>query len=235
MLKRLSILILCLMLAACAQLPTSERLEAVRAEREQEIALELADKGYLYGAPVFIRGFKEESVIELWIQKPNQEVFSLYRTYPICTFSGDLGPKIAEGDKQAPEGFYRVGKSQMNPWSREHLSFNLGFPNAYDKKMGHTGSDLMIHGGCASIGCYAMTDEIMEEIYLLVEAALREGQSTVPVHLFPFRMTARNMAYYHNHEWMPFWENLKIGYDIFEISHVPPHVSIGNWEYAFRK
>lgn len=235
MLKNLLILLLCFLVTACAQLPTSERLENVRAEREQEIALTLAGHGYVYGAPVFVRGFKDEGVIELWIQRPEQKTFALYKSYPICMFSGDLGPKLAEGDEQAPEGFYRVGKGQMNPWSREHLSFNLGFPNEYDESLGRTGSNLMIHGGCASVGCYAMTDEAMEEIYLLVEAALREGQKTVPVHLFPFRLNARNMAYYQNHEWMPFWENLKQGYDIFELSHIPPNVDVRKWEYAFRK
>ena len=127
--------------------------------------------------------------------------FAPFETYPICAWSGELGPKLAEGDRQAPEGFYAVGLKQLNPNSNYHRAFNLGFPNAYDRALGRTGSFLMVHGDCVSIGCYAMTDQGIDEIYRIVEAALHQGQREVPVHAFPFRMTEKAMAEKAGHRW----------------------------------
>ena len=106
--------------------------------------------------------------------------FERFATYPICRWSGRLGPKFREGDRQAPEGFYTVDAEQLNPNSRMHRSFNLGFPNAYDQAHGRTGSFLMVHGGCASIGCYAVTDPAVDEIWRMVTAALEQGQARFP-------------------------------------------------------
>lgn len=185
------------------------------------------------GSPVFIRIFKEESILELWTLPEDSEKFELYKSYPVCKWSGDLGPKLKEGDRQSPEGFYTVGKSQLKPDSRFHRAFNIGFPNQFDKANGRTGSFIMVHGDCVSIGCYAMTDDLIDEIYFLVESALNKGQKEFPVHIFPFRMTNKNMQKHKSHMWFSFWQNLKTGYDIFEKSHIPPNISVEDKAYSF--
>jgi murein L,D-transpeptidase YafK len=144
-------------------------------------------------APVLIRIYKEERMLEVWKQDWTGK-FALLNSYPICKFSGILGPKTAQGDRQAPEGFYDVTADQMNPHSSEYLSFNVGFPNAFDRSLGRTGGFLMVHGGCRSVGCYAMTDYQMEEIYGLVDEAFKAGQDRVQLQAFPFRMTEENLA-----------------------------------------
>jgi murein L,D-transpeptidase YafK len=159
--------------------------------------------------------------------------YALMKTYAICTWSGELGPKLAEGDRQAPEGFYVVGPGQMNPNSSYYLSFNIGYPNAYDAAWGRTGSNLMVHGACSSAGCYSMTDEQMGEIYALVREAFRGGQRTFQVAAFPFRMTPENMARHRDNENMPFWEMLKVGYDHFEVTHRVPDVQVCDRRYVF--
>ncbi len=191
----------------------------------------LAAAGVRRGDPVFIRVFKAERVMEVWTGRDGR--FALFDVYPVCAVSGALGPKLAEGDGQAPEGFYEVGKRQLNPNSAYHLAFNLGFPNAYDRAQGRTGSFLMVHGACASIGCYAMTDQGIEEIYALVEAALSAGQRSVPVHAFPFRLTAANFAAADSHDWLAFWrDELKPGFDAFERDRVPPRMAVCAGRYA---
>ncbi len=190
----------------------------------------LAEKGLKAGGAVFIRIFKRESELELWIRKGGQ--FTLFATYPICRWSGRLGPKLKEGDRQSPEGFYTVAQNQLNPNSRWHRSFNLGFPNRLDRAHGRTGSFLMVHGGCGSIGCYAMTNPVIDEIWRLVTAALRNGQPRFHVHVFPFRMTGWNMTLYGHGEWNGFWRDLKKGHDLFEKTHRPPEVSVCGSRYA---
>ncbi|MGI9414597.1 MAG: L,D-transpeptidase family protein [Hyphomicrobiales bacterium] len=181
------------------------------------------------GAPVYVRIFKQESELELWAERDGAYV--LVKRYPICTWSGALGPKLREGDLQSPEGFYRVTRGLLNPNSRYHLSFNIGFPNAYDRAHGRTGSFLMVHGNCVSIGCYAMTDPGIEEIYGMVEAALDKGQPAVPVHIFPFRMTEDNLERHRTSEWIGFWRNLKQGYDAFEAEGRPPEITVSGGAY----
>ena len=183
------------------------------------------------GDPVFIRIFKKEAILELWIKPQDSRVYKLLKIYPICKYSGHLGPKLKEGDKQAPEGFYIVNKRSLNPNSRFHLSFNLGYPNAYDRAYGRTGSYLMVHGSCASVGCYAMGDRNIEDIYSLVSDALNNGQKSVQVHIFPFKM--EHLKEYKNSKWYSFWKNLKEGYDIFNAHHIPPKVSVVDKEYRF--
>ncbi len=182
------------------------------------------------GDPVFIRIFKEESLLEIWIRSGAE--YQHLKDYFICAYSGTLGPKLQEGDRQAPEGFYRVKKHHLNPNSKFHLSFNLGFPNAYDRAHERTGSYLMVHGNCVSDGCYAMTDEKIDEIYSLVENALQKGQKYIQVHAFPFRMTEENMALYADSEWYDFWVNLKEGYEYFEAEHLPPYIKVENGLYT---
>ena len=184
------------------------------------------------GAPVLIRIYKEERTLEVWKQDRTGK-FAPLQSYPICKFSGKLGPKIAQGDYQAPEGFYDITPAQMNPQSSEYLSFNIGFPNAFDRSLGRTGSFLMVHGGCRSVGCYAMTDYQMEEIYGLVEEAFRGGQNRVQLQAFPFQMTAENLMRHSDDPSAPFWEMLKTGSDAFSAAGVPPKVGVSNQRYVF--
>jgi len=190
----------------------------------------LAKSGMTQEAPILVRIFKEEAQLEVWKEKPDGRYYH-FKTYPICTFSGELGPKIATGDKQSPEGFYTVTPGQMNPNSQFHLAFNLGFPNAYDKANGRTGSALMVHGDCRSAGCYAMTDALIEEIYALARESFRAGQTKFHVHAFPFRMTEANMQRHRDHKWYGFWRSLKAGYDDFELARVPPKVNVCSRQY----
>ena len=183
-------------------------------------------------APVLIRIFKEESILEVWKQDRSGN-FALLSSYSICKFSGTLGPKLMQGDHQAPEGFYDIIPNQMNPNSSEYLAFNTGFPNAFDRSLGRTGSFLMVHGGCRSVGCYAMTDSAMEEIYGLVEEAFKGGQEKVQLQAFPFRMTAQNLVSHAGDPNMPFWELLKVGSDAFVAMRQPPKVAVCDRRYVF--
>ena len=228
---------LALILAACSsRAPDSQRdsqrdSRLIRRPAQPTLQDRLEARGFRFGAPAFIRIFKKEEVLEVWLQKDSGE-YALFLDYPICIYSGELGPKTREGDKQSPEGFYTVGREAMNPNSQYHLSFNLGYPNAYDRAHGYSGSLLMVHGKCVSIGCYAMGDRQIEEIYTLVGAALQRGQPFVRVHAFPFRMTDANLAAYSEHRWYDFWRMLKPGYDYFERYHQPPEIDVIGGQYA---
>lgn len=193
----------------------------------------LAAKGLKIGDQVFIRIFKSESELEVWMRKESGE-FILFETYPICHWSGTLGPKVEEGDKQNPEGFYTVTRQQLHLVGRWPRSLNLGFPNPYDKALGRTGSYILVHGGCTSVGCFAMTNAVVAEIYDLAEAALRKGQAYLHVHAFPFRMTDENLARHAESPWRPFWSNLKEGYDAFEQTRVPPRVGVCSNRYSIK-
>lgn len=192
----------------------------------------LADKGFALGQRAYVRIFKRERLLELWMAEAEGR-FRLFRSYEICTYSGGLGPKLAEGDRQAPEGFYRVARGQLNPNSRHHLAFNIGFPNALDRALGCTGSFLMVHGGCSSIGCYAMTDAQIDEIYAVVEAALAGGQKAVDVSIFPFRLSEAALKAEAGNQWLPFWRELKQGFDLFEAGGTPPAVAACAGRYVF--
>lgn len=226
-------LLLCSWGAQAADVPTSARSRAAVERVAPTLKEELQAKGLLYGRPIFIRVFKLSRELELWVE--DGERFRLFKTYKVCTFSGDLGPKLRVGDQQSPEGFYFVNSGRMNPHSRFHLSFNLGYPNAYDRAHDRTGSALMIHGNCVSIGCYAMTDRRIEEIYALAEAALRNGQAFFRVHVFPFRMTRDNMSSHRDSRWWEFWLNLRDGYEFFEHTGRPPNVEVQNGRYVFER
>jgi murein L,D-transpeptidase YafK len=189
----------------------------------------LAEKGMIAGSPMMIRIFKQESELELWIE--TQGRFELFATYPICIWSGRLGPKLREGDRQAPEGFYSVGLEQLYEKGRRPRSFDIGFPNAFDRSLARTGSYILVHGGCSSTGCFAMTDPVMDEIYALSERALRQGQDRIELHAFPFRMTEANLAAHTESPWHAFWQDLKEAYDAFERSRVPPRVGVCDRRY----
>lgn len=183
------------------------------------------------GSPIFIRIFKESKELELWVE--GADAFELFRTYDICAASGDLGPKLKAGDNQSPEGFYYVTPERLNPSSSYHLSFNIGYPNAYDRFHGSTGSALMVHGRCVSIGCYAMTDPAIEEIYALADAAFRGGQPFFRVHIFPFRLSETALQQEQDSRWVEFWKNLQAGYDYFEREGYPPNVQVSSGKYVF--
>ena len=191
----------------------------------------LAAQGVSLGAPVFVRIFKREFELELWLKRGDR--FHRFAVYPICRWSGRLGPKLVEGDNQAPEGFYTVDAKALNPASLWHRSFNLGFPNVFDRTHNRTGSFVMVHGGCASIGCYAMTDGVVDEIWRLVTAALKGGQKRFAVHVFPFRMNEENLERRRHLPWAGFWADLKRGHDVFEVTQRPPRVSVCRGRYAF--
>ena len=190
----------------------------------------LAEKGMTEQSPMLIRIFKAESQLEIWKQREDGRYYH-FKTYPICDWSGELGPKINQGDRQTPEGFYLVSSQQLNPRSQYYLAFNIGFPNAYDRAYGRTGADIMVHGDCKSAGCYAMTDGIVEEIYILARESLAGGQQSFMVQAFPFRMTNANMAKHKKDQWYGFWQNLKEGYDYFEVTHQPPRIEVCDKRY----
>ena len=199
-------------------------------EASLSIQKRLSAKRLATGQPLFIRIFKQEAELEVWMR--NNNGWQLFEMFPVCRWSGSLGPKLAEGDGQTPEGFYKVALSQLNPDSRYHLAFNIGYPNAHDRALGRTGSHIMVHGACVSIGCFAMTDRGIDDIYRLTEAALRGGQSAIDVHIFPFRMTEANMLKHAASPWTRFWTDLKRGHDAFEARREVPAVRIEAGRYV---
>ncbi|MBS7836048.1 L,D-transpeptidase family protein [Wohlfahrtiimonas chitiniclastica] len=224
-----NILILCCVwiIAACStpsrapymtDAPLEQRLKSIRAKK---------------GDPIFVRIFKEERMLEIWYEKHGK--YQQLTNYPICYYSGPLGPKKRQGDKVSPEGFYQVTRRALNPYSQYYKSFDLGFPNQYDRFKGYTGDYLMVHGDCVSVGCYAMTDQQMDEIYQLVAASLNRGQSSVPVHVFPFKMTDARLSREKHSPHYAFWLELKEGYDYFEKYHKVPNIGIRSGKYTINQ
>lgn len=188
------------------------------------------------GRPVYLRVVKNgnrKGELECWLEDPGTKRFELFKTYRIAFFSGELGPKTKEGDNQAPEGFYSISRSRMNPSSSYHLSMDIGYPNELDRSLGRTGGLLMIHGKSVSIGCFAMSDASVEQLYTLVDAALKGGQPFVRVHCFPFRMTDGNLDGHGGSEHADFWRNLREGWDWFETHRRPPEVRVRGGKYVF--
>ena len=231
---------------ATAEAPAAQqvaRLPESTLQPAPDNAFQAAPPKFGMGDPVFVRIFKQEGQLELWLRKSGR--YHLYKTFPICKWSGRLGPKIKEADYQSPEGFYSVSARQLNPHSNYYRAFNVGYPNAFDKQNGRTGGLVMVHGACKSVGCFAMTDRGIEEIYGFVEAALRAGQRDIPVHIFPFRMTEANIARETGGGWLAFvggpsyaqwsgfWRNLKEGYDLFEQTGEPPAAFACGDHYEF--
>lgn len=226
--------LLCLTSSAIGQeLPSSARSQKAIQDNTASLQVELSAKSMELGDPIFMRIFKETNELEVWVKPEASDEFSLFKVYEICYYSGDLGPKTKQGDGQSPEGFYFINAGRFNPWSSFHLSLNMGYPNTYDRAKGYTGDYLMIHGNCVSIGCYAMTDTSIEEIYTLAHKAVDKGQKFFRVHSFPFRMTDEAMVTKADHNWLSFWQNLKTGYDWFEKNRLPPNVSTKKGLYTF--
>jgi murein L,D-transpeptidase YafK len=209
------------------ELPT----KAMKELSPQMLAL-LDQKHMPKDSPILIRLFKEESELEVWKQDTTNH-YALLKVYPICRWSGDLGPKVQEGDRQAPEGFYSITPGLMNPNSNYYLAINTGFPNTYDRANGRNGALLMIHGDCSSRGCYAMTDEQIGEIYSLAREAFLGGQPSFQIQAYPFRMTPANLAHHRTNPSMAFWKMIKVGNDHFETSHLEPKVEVCDRHYVF--
>jgi murein L,D-transpeptidase YafK len=201
-------------------------------ELSPEMEAELVRKNMPKDSPILVRLFKEESELEVWKQDTSGR-YALLKVYPICRWSGDLGPKVKEGDRQAPEGFYPITPGLMNPNSNYYLAINTGFPNAYDRANNRHGAFLMIHGDCSSRGCYAMTDEQIGEIYSLGREAMLGGQKEFQIQAYPFRMTAANLARHRNNPNFAFWKMIKEGYDHFEVSHREPSIDVCDRHYVF--
>ena len=225
-------LLLPLLLGAGA--PSSPRSRAAVQRQTEPLNAALASVGLTLGSPVFLRILKEEERLEVFVLG-SEGRYVRFREYPICHFSGSLGPKLAEGDGQAPEGFYFVPPSRMNPGSTFHLSFDLGYPNAYDRAHGRTGSALMVHGNCVSIGCYAMTDPVIEEIWTLMDAAFASGQPFVRVHALPSRLDDPDDERLRDPTHGEFWTALRQGWLAFEADGVPPDVTVRAGEYVVRR
>lgn len=216
------------------ELPPQQILSAALVPNSEapSVAALLGQKGLASGAPIFVRIFKEPKELVLWVETATGK-YEILKIYPICTYSGELGPKLREGDLQSPEGFYFVRKEALLPTSQFHRAFNIGFPNAFDRAYGRTGSFLMVHGSCVSVGCYAMTNSGIREIYDLAEAALDNDQDFFRVHIFPFRMNDENLSRFEGNANLEFWKNLKEGYDLFETDKRPPDVRVSEKKYVF--
>ena len=199
-----------------------------------KLAREIKAKGFNQEDAVLVRIFKEESELEVWKRKASGE-YALFKSYPICRWSGKLGPKKKIGDRQAPEGFYQVNMGLLNPKSQYYLSFNLGYPNRLEDALGYTGEALMVHGACSSSGCYAMTDQQMAELYPIILKAMKSGQRSFQVQAFPFRMTATNLASHAGDPNIRFWQNLKQGYDAFNRTRRDVNVSVCEGRYQFNR
>ncbi len=232
LLRGISVIACVFMLAACQNEKGGGSTRHLAPIPAKTLAL-MEEKGTKPSEPMVVRIFKKEEKLEVWKRRTADQKYVLLKTYPICAWSGQLGPKQREGDRQAPEGFYTITPGLMNPNSSYHLAFNLGYPNAFDRAHGRTGSHLMVHGACTSRGCYAMEDEQISEIYAMGRESFRGGQRNFQVQAYPFRMTPQNMAKYRNNEHMPFWKNLKQGYDSFELTRAEPVVGVCNRKYVF--
>jgi murein L,D-transpeptidase YafK len=199
---------------------------------KQAVVSRLSQMGSDPGQGMMIRIFKESSELEVWKRTAGGS-YKLFSSYEICAWSGELGPKIKEGDRQSPEGFYTITPALLNPNSSYYLAFNTGFPNKFDRAHGRTGSNLMVHGDCSSRGCYSMTDESIAEIYALVRESFKGGNASVALQIFPFRMTPANMAKHAKSPHMSFWQNIKEGYDRFELAKSPPSWDVCEKKYVF--
>lgn len=187
----------------------------------------------------FFRVFKRERLLEVWARDAGAAAHVLITSYPMCGISGTLGPKRREGDLQIPEGFYVV--DLFNPASNYHLSLRVDYPNAVDRARSGAaspGGDIFIHGDCVTVGCVAVSDRWMEEIYLMAITAREAGQDRIPVHMFPTRLDEDGMAwlrrtYGPGHPDMPFWETLRRGHLLFEETGVLPVVEHKGGSYVF--
>ena len=213
-----------------APLKENGKSKEITLKVKKKLEANLREQGFKWGLPVFIRIYKDPALLEIWLKKHDHFVF--FKSYKICRFSGKLGPKLQEGDMQAPEGFYRIYPEQLNPWSSYHLAVNIGYPNRFDQENHHTGNNIMIHGNCASVGCFAMTDGQMEEIYVMIQEGLKGGkQKFIPIHIFPFPPTPENLEAVADLPWINFWRKLAVGFEFFQLTRIPPVIISSQGDY----
>ena len=231
--KLLFALLLLFSLAAGGQttIPDSKRAADIRQKMWPRLQKELKTRGLKEDQPVFIRIIKETGILQLWVLSDKE--YELFKSYEVCNYSGGLGTKTHDGDNKSPEGYYTITPGQLHPNSEYHLAINIGYPNPLERQLRYTGDAIMIHGDCASIGCYAMTDPIIEEIYTMVYQAFAHGQKSIQLSIVPFKMDDEHMKTYASSPNYPFWKNLKEGYDLFQKTHIPPVVTVNNKTYAF--
>jgi len=214
------------------ELPDSKRATDVRENVWPKLQAELNSKSLKSGQQIYLRIFKDEHLLEVWVKAG--KAYRLFKTYEVCYFSGGLGTKTRRGDGKSPEGFYTIEPKQLNPVSNYYLAINVGYPNKLEQLKGYTGDAIMMHGHCASIGCYAMTDARIEEIYTLVYKAFEAGQQKVDLDIFPFRMDTEHMKRHATSPYRAFWKTMKPGYDLFELKHIPAVAGIKGKEYYFK-
>jgi murein L,D-transpeptidase YafK len=213
------------------EIPDSKLAGDVRAKVWPKLQKELKVKGFKTYNSLYIRIIKDISMLEVWVKSGKK--YELFKSYDICTYSGGLGTKTRNGDGKSPEGFYTIEPKQLNPVSNYYLAINVGYPNKVEQLKGYTGNAIMVHGHCASIGCYAMTDARIEEIYTLVYEAFAAGQQKINLDIFPFRMEQARFKAYAAYKQDAFWRTLKPGYDLFEKRQVPVEYHIKGKDYAF--
>ncbi|MBI3650685.1 MAG: L,D-transpeptidase family protein [Acidobacteria bacterium] len=214
-----------------AQQAKFARVQTAMEEKGEAVKSLFAAKNLDYPAKeIYLRVFKREGVLELWANHKGR--YQLVKEYKICAASGELGPKRRQGDNQVPEGFYLIDR--FNPLSNFYLSLGVNYPNQADRIFGaggNLGGDIFIHGNCVSIGCVAITDDQIKELYLIAVEARAAGQMKIPVHIFPARMHPHGMkrlereAAQHPALWN-FWRNLQGGYEVFETHHRLPVVTV---------
>lgn len=226
-----ALVLLATSLAGCAAV--IEGQDKASAPLPERLVSEMTTLGMTPADPIMVRIYKQESELEVW-KRTHSGTYALLKTYPLCRWSGKLGPKTREGDRQAPEGFYSVTPGLMNPRSQYYLAFNLGYPNKLEKALGYEGSALMVHGACTSSGCFAMTNNGVAEIYALAREAHRGGQTAIQVQSLPFRMNAQNLASHRDDPNMAFWQNLREGVEHFDVAKQPPVVTACAGRYRFR-
>ncbi|HSQ44033.1 MAG TPA: L,D-transpeptidase family protein [Ginsengibacter sp.] len=217
-----------------AQEKSSFRLASIFNNKEDTLQKEFAAKGLEWPAKyVYIRSFKYDAQLEVWVKNSAKEKYKLFKTYKVCMQSGTMGPKRLQGDYQVPEGFYYI--NEFNPHSNYHLALGLNYPNASDRILSDSlrpGNSIYIHGSCVSVGCIPVTDEEIEEIYIIASYAKSNGEDFIPVHVFPFRYNSRrSMEYFkttakNNPSLQKFAMELKGAYDKFEDTHQVPLVLI---------
>lgn len=212
--------------------PDSKRAADIRAKVWPSLQKQMKNMGLQDDQPIYVRVFKENNLLEIWIKSGRE--YKLFNKYIICYYSGGLGTKTKTGDNKCPEGYYAIKPAQLNPVSNYRLAVNIGYPNKLEQQLGYTGNSIMIHGYCASIGCYAMNDQQIEEIYTLIYEALLHGQQSIELNIYPFKMDTENMRLHADSPYFTFWKSLKGGYEIFEKTHVPAVVSVVNKRYAFK-
>jgi murein L,D-transpeptidase YafK len=196
-----------------------------------ELSKAFEEKGLKLGSPVFIRVYKQTSEMELWIEKGSRYV--LFKTYGICRWSGGLGPKYYEGDRQSPEGLYRITSADLIVNARWDRAMNINYPNSFDVMNGRSGSGILIHGKCGSIGCFAIQDRNVEEVYAAVREALKGGQAYIPVLSLPFRFASLAPSKQDTRQMSEFWSDLRRADLLFARDRLPPAAWICDGRYYF--